>query len=228
MKAMILAAGRGERMRPLTDHTPKPLLLVAGRPLIVHHLEKLARAGYREIVINLAHLAAKIPAALGGGRRWGLRIRYLREPPGALETGGGIVNALPWLGERFLVINGDVWTDHPLTPPRMASTALAHLVLVDNPPHHPHGDFALEGGRLKPQGGERLTFAGIGWYHRALFATRPKGRHPLAPWLRAAIARRRVTGEHHRGRWTDVGTPRRLHELDLELGTRRCGAGVSA
>jgi MurNAc alpha-1-phosphate uridylyltransferase len=219
---MILAAGRGERMRPLTDHTPKPLLQVGGRPLIVHHLERLARAGYRDVVVNLSHLADKIPAALGDGQRWGLRIRYLREPPGALETGGGIVNALPWLGERFLVLNGDVWTDHPLAPPRMGGTVLAHLVLVDNPPHHPEGDFALEAdGRVALRGTQRLTFAGIGWYRRALFASRPRGRHPLAPWLRAAVARGRVSAEHYRGRWTDVGTPQRLRLLAESLNAGR-------
>ena len=221
MKAMILAAGRGERMRPLTDHTPKPLLPAGGRPLIVYHLEKLAQAGYREVVVNLAHLAEKIPARLGDGRRWGLRIHYLREPPGALDTGGGIRNALPWLGERFLVINGDVWTDRPLTPPTLGSADLAHLVLVDNPPHHPEGDFALVHGRVLDSGGQRLTFAGIGWYRAALFHGLPRGRYPLAPVLRRAIRRSRVAGERHRGRWTDVGTPERLHLLDQELGARR-------
>ncbi len=204
-------------MRPLTDRIPKPLLRAGARPLIVHHLEKMAHAGYRDVVINLAHLGAKIRAALGDGRRWGVRIRYVHEPPGALDTGGGIRNALPWLGERFLVVNGDVWTDHPLTPPRLGSADLAHLVLVPNPPHHPEGDFALERGRVRLQGPRRLTFAGIGWYRAALFEGQALGRYPLAPLLRRAIVRDRVAGQCHAGRWTDVGTPERLRVLDREL-----------
>ncbi|WP_018953346.1 N-acetylmuramate alpha-1-phosphate uridylyltransferase MurU [Thioalkalivibrio sulfidiphilus] len=217
MHAMILAAGRGERMRPLTDHTPKPLLMAGGRALIEHHLLRLAQAGYHDIVINLAHLGEQIQAHLGDGSRFGLRIRYSPEGE-ALETGGGIRRALPLLGnEAFLVVNGDVWCDHPLTPPRLAEQDLAHLVLVDNPGHHPNGDFALTHGRVHSEGAPRLTFSGIGWYRPELFADHAEGRFPLAPLLRAAMAGDRVSGEHHRGRWLDVGTPERLAQLDAWL-----------
>lgn len=217
MHAMILAAGRGERMRPLTDHTPKPLLMAGGRPLIEHHLLRLAQAGYHHIVINLAHLGEQIQAHLGDGKRFGLRIRYSPEGE-ALETGGGIRRALPLLGdETFLVINGDVWCDHPLKPPHLAKHDLAHLVLVDNPPHHPNGDFALVHGRVHSEGAPRLTFSGIGWYRPALFADHAEGRFPLAPLLRAAMAEERVSGEHHHGHWLDVGTPDRLTQLNAWL-----------
>jgi MurNAc alpha-1-phosphate uridylyltransferase len=213
---MILAAGRGERMRPLTDHTPKPLLPVAGRPLIVWHIERLAAAGITELVINHAHLGPQIEQVLGDGARWGVRIRYSPEGEGrALETGGGIYRALPLLGERpFLVINGDVWTDIDLGRLALPAGALAHLVLVDNPAHHPAGDFRLAAGRLRPDGAPRLTFSGVGVYAPALFDDCAPGAFPLAPLLREAIARDRVTGEHHRGRWIDVGTPERLAGLE--------------
>ena len=214
---MVLAAGRGERMRPLTDHTPKPLLEAGGRPLIGHHLAALARAGVREAVVNHAHLGAQIERALGDGAAYGLRIRYSPEEV-ALETGGGIFRALPLLGpDPFIVVNGDVWTDFDPARLRLADADLAHLVLVDNPAHHPAGDFVLAGDRVREDGGPRLTFSGVGVYRPALFDGCAPGRFPLAPLLRAAIAVGRVSGEHHRGRWVDVGTPERLAALDLQL-----------
>jgi MurNAc alpha-1-phosphate uridylyltransferase len=214
MKAMILAAGRGERMRPHTDHTPKPLLQAGGRPLIVHHIEALASAGFRELVINHAHLGEQIEAALGDGSRWGVRIRYSPETT-ALETGGGIFNALPLLGKApFLVVNGDVWTDYRFALPELASGILAHLVLVDNPVQHPDGDFALCSGRVANAGERRLTFSGIGVYHRQLFADCQPGAFKLAPLLRTACERGQVSGEHYRGVWMDIGTPERLQRLD--------------
>lgn len=215
---MILAAGRGERMRPLTDATPKPLLVAGGRRLIEHHLHALAGAGVRNVVINHAHLGAQIEAALGDGSAYGLRIRYSPEGE-ALETGGGIFRALPLLGtDPFMVVNGDVWTDYDLGRLRIVDDDVAHLVLVDNPAHHPQGDFALDGGRVRADGTARLTFSGIGAYRPALFAGRQPGRFPLAPLLRAAIVRDAVGGEHYAGRWIDVGTPERLAELDRLLG----------
>lgn len=217
---MILAAGRGERMRPLTDRTPKPLLLVGGRPLIEHQLLRLAAAGYRDVVVNLAWLGGQIREALGDGRRFGLRIRYSEEPPGALETAGGIRHALHLLGDApFVVINGDIWCDHPLSP-FDPGEALAHLVLVDNPEQHPQGDFALHDGLVSDTGASRLTFSGIGYYRPELFAGLPPGPRPLAPLLRQAMARGLVSGEHHRGSWIDVGTPQRLHALDARLASR--------
>jgi MurNAc alpha-1-phosphate uridylyltransferase len=228
MKAMILAAGRGERMRPLTDRTPKPLLPVGGKPLIVWHLERLATAGLREVVINHAHLGGQIEAALGDGARWGLSIRYSPEPEGALETAGGIANALPLLGgdEAFLVINGDIYCDWDVARAATALTAndLAHLVLVPNPSHHPRGDFSLKGTEvgadIAAPGVQVCTFSGIGVYRPQLFAGIRRGeRAQLAPLLRAAMAAGRVSGELHAGRWTDVGTPQRLAELDAELGS---------
>jgi MurNAc alpha-1-phosphate uridylyltransferase len=226
MKAMILAAGRGERMRPLTDDTPKPLLSVGGKPLLFWHIERLARAGILDIVINHAHLGGQIEAALGDGSGLGVRIAYSPEPAGALETAGGIAKALPLLGfAPFLVINGDIWCDYDFS--RAAETAgqlpahglLAHLVLVPNPPHHPEGDFGLSFGRATAGGPPRLTFAGIGYYQRALFAgIEPGSRTALAPLLRAAMAEGKVGGEYYSGRWEDVGTPRRLAALDEELG----------
>ncbi len=212
---MILAAGRGERMRPLTDHTPKPLLRVGGESLIEHGIRRLQAAGYRELVINLGHLGQQIETTLGDGSRLGVRIRYSPEPPGALETAGGIREALDWLGEApFLVVNADLWCDHPLTSPALARETLAHLVLVENPAHNPDGDFGLDAGRVTLEPGPRHTFSGIGWYRRELFADLPRGRRPLAPLLRDAIAAHRVTGELHNGVWIDVGTPERLRELN--------------
>ncbi|MFO8003408.1 N-acetylmuramate alpha-1-phosphate uridylyltransferase MurU [Thioalkalivibrio sp.] len=215
MRAMILAAGRGERMRPLTDRTPKPLLTVGGVPLIGHSIRRLREAGYRDLVINTAHLGEQIEARLGDGGALGVRIRYSREPPGALETAGGIREALDLLGsDPFLVINADIWCDHPLRPPTLAAEALAHLVLVANPEHHPQGDFTLRDGLVGLAGGPRHTFAGIGWYRPDLFAGLPRGRRALGPLLREAVTSGRVTGELHRGHWIDVGTPERLRLLD--------------
>lgn len=219
MKAMILAAGRGERMRPLTDTTPKPLLEVGGAPLIEYHILNLASAGFDTIVINLAHLGAQIRTALGNGERYGIRIEYSDEGEEALETGGGIFRALPLLGtEPFVVINGDVWCDYPLSELPRLTDALAHLVLVDNPPHHSQGDFLLQDGLVHDAGeGERLTFSGIGVYHPELFAGCRDGRFPLAPLLRKAMHSSRVSGEYYDGIWMDVGTPARLQALDRLL-----------
>jgi len=224
MRAMILAAGRGERMRPLTDACPKPLLAAGGRPLIVWHLQRLAAAGFRRVVINHAHLGAMIEGALGDGARWGLSIAYSRERE-ALETAGGIANALPLLGEGpLLAINGDVWCDFDFARARSiagqmhAGSLLAWCVLVDNPPHHPQGDFGIDCGRLTDGAGARLTFAGIGVYDPRLFAGIARGaRAPLAPLLREAAARGVAGAERHLGRWVDVGTPQRLAELDAQL-----------
>jgi len=227
MHAMILAAGRGERMRPLTDRTPKPLLRAGGRALIEYHIDALVGAGVRDIVINHAHLGAQIEAALGDGSRFGARLRYSEEGEGALETGGGIFRALPLLGEGpFLVVNADVWTDYPFARLRGAAAQmragddLAYLVLVDNPPHHREGDFALADGRVVDRtqpGAARLTFSGIGVYRAALFDGCQDGAFALAPLLRRAMAAGHVGGEHYAGRWVDVGTPERLAALDAEL-----------
>ncbi|RFA31276.1 mannose-1-phosphate guanylyltransferase [Alkalilimnicola ehrlichii] len=218
MRAMILAAGRGERMRPLTDRMPKPLLPVAGRPLIVHHIEALKAAGIRDIVINTAWLGERITEALGDGAAFGVRLAYSDEGSQALETGGGIFKALPLLGdEPFIVVNGDVWTDFSFESLPEVPTGVAHLVLVDNPSHHPEGDFRLQAGRVVEDQGERFTFSGIGVYRPQLFADCRPGAFRLAPLLRAAIARGDVTGEHHGGHWIDVGTPARLAALDRML-----------
>jgi MurNAc alpha-1-phosphate uridylyltransferase len=218
---MILAAGRGERMRPLTDRTPKPLLPVGGKPLIAWHIEKLVRAGLCEIVINHAWLGEQIEAALGDGSALGARIRYSREAS-ALETAGGIAQALPLLGGgAFLVVNGDVFTDvdfAALARQGRVPGALAHLVLVDNPAHHPRGDFAFDGSHVAESGSALLTFAGIGVYDPELFAgIEPGTRAALAPLLRAAMRAGRVTGTHYQGRWIDVGTAERLAQLDAAL-----------
>ena len=222
MNAMILAAGRGERMRPLTDSTPKPLLEVAGKPLIVWTIEALARADLRELVINVSHLGERIERELGDGRRWDVEIRYSREAE-ALETAGGIAYALPLLGASpFVVVNGDIHTDFAYrglmdhTPD--GGERLAHLVLIDNPPHHPAGDFALSGDHVANDGSHRYTFSGIGIYHPRLFSDIVAGtKRPLAPVLRPQIDARRVTGEHYAGLWSDVGTPERLAALDQAL-----------
>lgn len=218
MKAMILAAGRGERMRPLTDVTPKPLLRAGGRALIEYHLDNLVRAGITDIVVNHAHLGAQIEAALGDGGRYGARVRYSPEPEGALETGGGIQRALPLLGEGpFMVVNGDIWTDFDYRTLPQDFAGLAYLVLVDNPEHHPAGDFHLRGDRVFAEGAPRLTFSGIGLYRAALFGGCVPGQFPLAPLLRAAMARDEVRGMHYTGRWRDIGTPERLAALDRLL-----------
>lgn len=223
MRAMILAAGRGERMRPLTDHTPKPLLQAGGKPLIVWHIERLVRAGITELVINHAHLGAQIEAALGNGSQFGAHIRYSDEGT-ALETAGGIAFALHLLGEQpFAVVNGDIWCDYDFSRlPALAAQMQrnqnnAHLVLVNNPLHHPNGDFGLHDARVTDTG-PKLTFSGIGLYRPELFAHIPRGnKAPLAPLLREQIALGRVGGEHYRGMWVDVGTPQRLDELDKQL-----------
>jgi N-acetyl-alpha-D-muramate 1-phosphate uridylyltransferase len=223
MKAMILAAGRGERMRPLTDHCPKPLLPVGGKPLIVWHIERLRDAGYTDLVINHAHLGEQLEAVLGDGRALGVHIAWSREGT-ALETAGGIRFALPLLGEApFLVVNGDVYTDVDFATlaTRLGQHGLAHLVLVPNPSHHPAGDFHLAGDQVATEGEPKLTFSGIGVYHPALFAHLPE-RAPakLAPLLHAAMAERRVSGQLHAGHWLDIGTPARLAELDAWLTDR--------
>jgi N-acetyl-alpha-D-muramate 1-phosphate uridylyltransferase len=228
---MILAAGRGERMRPLTDHTPKPLLEVGGKPLIVWHIENLVRADIHEIVINHAHLGKQIEETLGDGSRFGACIRYSPEAH-ALETSGGIAYALPLLGgDIFAVINGDIFCDYDFAKLRKQAARLksnggtTHLVLVSNPPQHPKGDFGLADGRvtdprssiLNPES-SILTFSGIGLYWPGLFADIPRGSiAPLAPLLRAQIALGKVSGEHHQGLWVDVGTPQRLAELDTQV-----------
>ncbi len=232
MKAMLLAAGRGERMRPLTDHIPKPLLVVGGKPLIMWHIERLVRAGITELVINHSHLGSNIEYSLGNGSSCGARIRYSPEHPSALEAAGGIAHALHLLGkEPFAVVNGDIWCDYDFTRlPRLAramqiNSDMAHLILVNNPPHHTSGDFHLLDGRLRPTNDQRLTpeepkltFSGIGIYRPALFAHIPRNtKLPLAPLLRAQIALGKVSGEHFAGRWIDVGTPQRLEQLDNAL-----------
>jgi len=216
---MVLAAGRGERLRPLTDTTPKPLLAVRGRPIIEHLFLALAAAGLREVVVNLSWLGTQLRTALGDGRRFGLEISYSEEGARALETGGGIHQALPLLGAGpFLVVNGDVWTDYPFESLCRADALdardLARLVLVANPPHHPRGDFGLEAGRVRTQAGSRYTFSGIGLYRAALFDGSKAGAFPLAPLLRTAADADRVAGELYDGDWVDIGSIERLDALN--------------
>jgi len=232
MKALVFAAGLGERMRPLTLHTPKPLLEVAGKPLIVWHLERLAALGVREVVVNTAWLAEQFPTMLGDGSQWGLRLHFMYEGQTPLETGGGILNALPVLGDApFLVVNGDIWTDFDFATLPREPQGQAHLVLVDNPVQHPRGDFILhDDGTVGDVGNApRLTYAGVGVFRPGIVqgwreviggtdgaaATPPQ--FGLAPLMRHAMGDGRVTGQHHRGRWTDVGTPERLAALDAAL-----------
>jgi N-acetyl-alpha-D-muramate 1-phosphate uridylyltransferase len=231
MKALIFAAGRGERMRPLTDTTPKPLLDVGGKRLIEWQVEALARAGVRDIVVNVAHLASQFEPALGDGSRYGVRLVYSREGDEPLETGGGLLHALPLLGDApFLAVNGDVFVEYDYGAlVRRALRGDAHLVLIDNPPHHLRGDFVLDGDVVRDGEGERLTFSGIGLYRGAILrdwrevtgatpgAKMEPPRFALAPVLRAAMRRGSVTGEHFRGRWVDVGTVERLRALDAAL-----------
>ncbi|WP_126452910.1 N-acetylmuramate alpha-1-phosphate uridylyltransferase MurU [Sulfuriflexus mobilis] len=224
MKAMILAAGRGERMRPLTNTTPKSLLQVGGQALIVYHILALREAGIDEIVINHAWLGELITDYLGDGDQYGVQIHYSDESGGALETAGGIVKALPLLGEApFVVVNADIFTDYAYQNLPQRPDGLAHLVMVDNPPQHPDGDFVLSAGRLRAEAGPRLTFSGIGLYEPKLFADCQPGPLPLAPILRAAMARNEVSGEHYRGQWQDIGTPARLAELNASLGANDDG-----
>ena len=214
---MLLAAGDGTRMRPLTKRCPKPLLEAGGKPLLQYHIEALVRAGAREIVINHARLGGMIEDRFGDGARLGARIQYSAEGETALETAGGIKQALPLLGgDRFLAINADIWTDYPYE--RLLAIAPPHLVLAPNPPHHPAGDFALRRGRARLHGGPRYTFSGIGVYAPAMFAALPPGKAPLAPLLRRQIAAGRVTGERYDGHWFDIGAPPRLRELEGFLG----------
>ena len=222
MKAMILAAGRGERMRPLTDTTPKPLLRAGDKAIIEYLIESLAAGGFRELVINCAHLGDQLVAHLGDGRRYGLSITWSRELEGALETGGGIHRALPLLdSDYFLVVNADIWTDYPFARLHRQFEGLAHLVLVDNPAQHAHGDFVLSGTTVSEKGAPRLTFSGIGVYHRDLFQGCTPGRFPLAPLLRAAMTAGKVHGEHYTGVWRDIGTIERLADLDRALSVRK-------
>lgn len=229
--ALIFAAGLGERMRPLTDRTPKPLLEAGGKRLIEWHLEKLAAIDVHYVVINTSHLAEQFPDALGDGSRWGLRIRYAYEGPTPLETGGGMLNALPLLGpEPFIVISADVWTDADFAALPAEPSGLGHLLMVDNPAHHPTGDFGLDQHGLIQQDGDtpRLTYSGIGVFRPGLLddwraaiddagAEQKPPRFKLRPLFERAIARRQLSGSHYRGAWTDVGTPERLRELDRRL-----------
>lgn len=220
MRAMILAAGRGNRMRPLTDNQPKPLLPVAGKPLLAYHLEKLAEAGVNEVVINHAWHGEKIESFVGDGSQWGLQISLSAEPEGGLETAGGIIKALPLLGDDpFWVINGDIWTDwnYQDLPTHLEDEQLAHLIMVDNPVHHPDGDFGLENGRLINRGPESKTFSGIGLYRKELLAPYPQGKQVLKTFFDAAIEQKQLAGTFWDSLWTDVGTPERLHQLNQQL-----------
>jgi MurNAc alpha-1-phosphate uridylyltransferase len=222
--AILLAAGRGERLRPITDTLPKPLVEIAGKPLIVYHLEALARAEVRDVVINLSWLGEKVRAALGDGSRYGVHIAYSEEGPVPLETGGGIHRALPLLGpEPFLVVNADVWTDMDLSRvPKLEDGADARLMLAPNPPHHPRGDFGLEGDFVVDCEADRFTYTGIGIYRPALFDGCKPGKFPLLPLLKRAIAARRLRGEVYHGEWLDIGSPDRLAWLDArERAARR-------
>lgn len=217
MKVMILAAGRGERMRPLTDNTPKPLLKVGGKSLINWHIERLAKAGFKEIIINHAYLGQQIEHELGDGAQWGIKIKYSPEGT-ALETAGGIANALPLLGnDPFLVVNADIFSeiDFGHLTQVLSLSCMAHLVMVDNPPQHPQGDFCLEAGKLRPNGTAKLTFSGVGVYSPQLFKNLIRGEAAkLAPLLKTAMEDDLVTGEHYQGVWHDIGTPERLESID--------------
>ena len=214
MRVMVLAAGRGERLRPLTDQVPKPLVDVGGKPLIEHHLERLAAAGFSEVVINHSYLGNMLQETIGNGDRWRLSIHWSAEQPHALETGGGIFQALPVLGQApFLVINGDIWTDYPLSRLRSIKCDWAHLVLVPNPEHHPRGDFALEGARVRNLGEPLHTFSGISVYHPRLFTGCLAGRFSVVPLLRSAIEEHTATGELYAGAWVDIGTLERLEAV---------------
>ncbi|GFE83062.1 mannose-1-phosphate guanylyltransferase [Steroidobacter agaridevorans] len=222
MRAMILAAGRGERMRPLTDRTPKPLLTVAGKPMIQYHIEALAAAGMREIVINLAWLGQQIRAAIGDGSQFGVRVHYSDEGDAALETGGGVFQALPFLAgpsgtDPFVVVSGDVWTEYPLgdVGSKLSDTDIAHFVVVPNPDFHARGDFGLADGRLTDSG-ERYTYANIGVMRPEFFAGCQPGKFPLAPLMFDWIRKDRVSGELFRGVWHNVGTPQQLQQIDRE------------
>jgi len=220
VKAMVMAAGRGERLRPLTDTLPKPLAPVAGKPLILYHLEALARAGVRDVVINLSWLGDLIKTALGDGHDYGVRIHYSEEGPVPLETAGGIFKALPLLGpEPFLVVNGDVWTDIDFSRLALDDAADARIVLVPNPSHNPRGDFALDGDAVLERDDARqsYTYSGVGMYRAEFFSGCSPGKFPLLPLLKRAIAARRLYGQLHRGEWFDIGSMERLRELDSRV-----------
>jgi N-acetyl-alpha-D-muramate 1-phosphate uridylyltransferase len=215
---MLLAAGRGERLRPITDSLPKPLVPVGGRPLIAWHLTALARAGIREVVINLSWLAERLRAALGDGREYGVSITWSDEGPVPLETGGGILRAVPLLEPGpFLVVNADIWTDIDFATLALEERALAHLVLVPNPPHNVRGDFGLDGDLVVNRDSGRFTYSGVGIFRPEFFAGCSAERFPLLPLLNRAIAARGVRGELHRGAWSDVGTAERLAQLEARL-----------
>ena len=218
MRAMILAAGRGMRMRPLSDRRPKPLMEAGGRPLIEHCIVRLVEAGVRELVVNHAWLGEQIVEALGDGSRFGAAVEYSPEPEGALDIAGGIIQALPLLGEApFIVASADVWSDYPFRRLLAGPKGQAHLVLVDNPPYHSRGDFRLAGGWIGEGSGPRLTYSGIGVYRTELFAGRPPMRQALLPILEEAVGRAEVSGEHYLGRWFNVGTPADLAALERAL-----------
>ena len=219
MRAMILAAGHGKRMRPLTDHLPKPLLEVGGKPLIVWHIENLKHAGVQDIVINKGWKGFKLPRLLGDGSHWNVNLHYSDEQStGPLETAGGIHHALPLLGsEPFIVVNGDIWSHYPYENLKLAKNDLAHLVLVDNPEHNPTGDFSLKSNRAYDQGKPSLTFSGIGCYRRELFSSLKEEKAALAPLLRIAMQHKKVSGEYFSGDWQDIGTPKRLARLNQSL-----------
>ena len=218
MRAMILAAGHGVRLKPLTDQTPKPLIPVAGKPLIEYHLEALAAAGFGEFVINQGHLGEQLPLALGNGERWGVRILWSDERPDPLETGGGLYKALPLLGDSpFLAVNGDIWTDYPFSRLRAVKCDYAHLVLVPNPEHHPRGDFALQGAVIRKHGEPRYTYSGIAVYHPRLFRDCSPGKFSVVPLMWRDMEENIVTGERYDGAWSDIGTPERLANLDASL-----------
>ncbi|MEW6765824.1 MAG: N-acetylmuramate alpha-1-phosphate uridylyltransferase MurU [Pseudomonadota bacterium] len=218
MKAMILAAGKGERMRPLTLASPKPLLEAGGKPLIVHHIERLRNAGFTDIVINTAYLGIKIQAALGMGQALGVNIQYSHEGATGLETAGGMQRARPLLGTQpFLLVNADVWTDYPFDKLPNRLEGLAHLVMVDNPEHNPSGDFSLQGALISNQGLRMLTYSGIAIIAPDLLKDAPSGTLKLAPLLRRAADESYVTGEHHKGTWDDIGTPERLMQLNARF-----------
>jgi len=215
MRAIILAAGLGNRMRPLTDVTPKPLLEVNEKPLIVYHIEKLAKNGFKEIVINIAHLGAQISDALGDGSAWNVKIFYSDErDEGALESAGGIVKALPLLGDTFLVVNGDVWCDYDFDSNFDLGEDSAHLILVNNPSHNLDGDFAIDGSRARLDGDTKYTFSGISYYKSELFKNVAYGKSALAPLLREYIKEDKISAEVYDGIWKDIGTPQRLEEVN--------------
>ena len=221
MKAMILAAGYGKRLRPLTDHTPKPLVSIGGKPLIVHHLEKIAQTGIKEVVINLGHLGTKIPEALGNGDTWGLSIQYSEEGPDPLETGGGMAKALPLLGsETFLLVNGDVWCDLDFSsiPRSLESNDQSLLYLVQQPEWRERGDFSLANGRVVESESPQYLYAGIALYHPSILEGAKVEKFSIVPRLKQAIASDRVAGILHQGEWDDVGTPERLHAIQANHG----------